>query len=186
MTSRLHQYGISNHPINSLRMATFTLEDPELSNLISNIIQRRKSKEIEDWLMQIPQAADSPSLHQEPFGKQLAYKDYKLSFHRWEVKDGSIEQARIQLRRHSRFCGWIENRKIFQFLKNAIVSAYNEQGALSGIRMRGSSYLLEWGIESKLEYEPDSSGQNDRSIGPSNDFIIFKFHRDRKPLNHRI
>jgi hypothetical protein len=173
-------------------MAIFTLEDIELRNLISNIIQLGKSKEIENWLEQIPQADIPPSLLHHyptnyPLSKRLGYKDYKLAFPRWEVDSGSVRKAALQVWRPSRFFGYIENRRVFSLLEEVILTTYKSLGFdLSGMYLRrhsnGFGLAHYSGVSTavfdiKLDYEPKSEGQIDRRVGPFNDFIIFHFCR---------
>ena len=181
--------------ITTTNMAHFTLDDAEIENLVSDIIKFNRAKQIAEWLTKIPDARPPSVFHPEndPTNKLMGYKDYNLGFYYAVAAGGrDIQSAVIQLRRQTRFCGGFENKRVFKSLEAIIFSAYRERGASSGMTVRKGWFSSHWGrfngysvghIETKLDYEPSSPGQNERASGPLKDFIIFQFDRDLRNAN---
>jgi hypothetical protein len=176
-------------------MAVFTLDDRELSNLLSNIILAGRAPVIEEWLKRIPDVPSDGALQNtrsqcDPNRKRLAYNGFHLSFRRWDVVEKTVTDAAMQLRRPSSLLGFIENRRILKFLKNVIMSTHDSvklaqadtriSRTSEGFKLKyySSARAIAPEFEIELIYEPKSEGQAPHRIGLGNDFIIIKFSRN--------
>ena len=169
---------------------THTLDNAEITNLISNIIKFGTANQIADWLKKIPDPVVPFSclLGNVPLRKKMDYRGYDLSFS-YTVASGTddVQTAVIQLRRQARFRGWRVNKRIFKFWERILITAYIELGhcfQLEGAK-DGCAFILgrENGLiygypETKIDCEPYSPEQNDHAIDPLEDFIIFQFDRN--------
>lgn len=177
-------------------MATFTLDDRELSDLLSNIILIGGIPAIEDWLKQIPDTPTTSKPIGPPFDfpsnpnrKRLAYNGFQISFRRWDVVGDTVTQAYMQMRRRSSVLGFIENRRILKFLEKTIMTTFESVKHIKSdmkihrtnegldLKYYSSTQAISPEFEIELIYEPKSEGQSPYRTSPFNDFIIVKFNR---------
>lgn len=152
-------------------MAKLELTDEEMSELIAKIISIGGSKTIIEWLKYDPGKLNSSG---ENIHKSLSYRGYDINFYGFTHKDGSVLVTALQLSRSPRFLGWIENKKVFKFMKNAIWKNYPSVSI-----QHWGACQIRWGVEARLAYEAyEAPLENGPAFPPTKDFIIFQFNRD--------
>lgn len=162
-------------------MTIYELEGYELFQMIGWLTSRGGMPDLLNFLEKVPGEIGKSchgglALH----GKRLKFGEYRLRFAREENDGHSMESFHLGFQREARFMGWVENRKLFRFLIDAVQRRYvGEDRQVEGVHRRGGADLVggfskvSWGREATIKYDPWSG----KDRWDKYDWINLSFYR---------